>query len=351
MRGAVVFFSAIAFLFVPLAADAQILRRADDLPPVVTPAKQPATKKRSAPKPADATQPAAPKASPKDIAECGQDRDHDRAIAGCTRVIEDGKQKPKGRASAYYNRGNAHAGKGDHDAAIADYDAAIKLDPKMARAYNNRGTARGDKGDSEAAIADFDAAVKHDARFASAYFNRANIYAAKGDTRALKDYDAAIRFNRRYANAYIARGALFLGSGAVAKARADMMLAARLEPKNAYAVLWHEIAEKRAKQKGVLAGGKGLKNVEMNGWPAPVLLMFVGELKADALLIAADDANATLKQAHTCEANFYSGQYALIGGNRDEAVKLFRAAAKDCPQGFLEGIAATAELKGMGEKL
>ena len=68
------------------------------------------------------------------------------------------------------------------------------------------------------------------------------------------------------------------------------------------------------------------------------------------MLAAADDANPTVKQAHTCEANFYGGQYALIEGQRDDAVKLFEAAAKDCPHGFLEGIAATAELKGLGRE-
>ena len=78
--------------------------------------------------------------------------------------------------------------------------------------------------------------------------------------------------------------------------------------------------------------------------------MFAGELKADAVIAAADDPDATVKAAHTCEANFYSGEYALIGGNRDEAVKLFRPAAKDCPRGFLEGIAAAAELKGLGRR-
>ena len=69
------------------------------------------------------------------------------------------------------------------------------------------------------------------------------------------------------------------------------------------------------------------------------------------LLIAADDPDPAMKQAHTCEANFYSGQYALIQSNRDEAVKLFEAAAKECPHGFLEGIVAAAELKGLGAKL
>ena len=252
----------------------------------------------------------------------------------------------------YYNRGNAHAAKGDQAAAIADYDEAIKLEPKNAPALNNRGTARSEKGDTDAAIADFSAAIKLNPRFASAYFNRANAYAAKGEAdRAIADYTAALKHNRRNVNAYIARGALYLAGGAPAKAREDMKLAARLERKNAYAVLWQDIAERRAKHKGVLDGGKGLKDVEMNGWPAPLLLMFVGELKTDGVLVAADDPNPALKEAHTCEANFYSGQYALIQSNRDEAVKLFQAAAKECPRGFIEGIVAAAELKGMGEKL
>ncbi len=337
--------------------DTRPLYKRDDAPaPVVaTPAKPAgAAKRRVLPKPADTQQPAeqSARATPGDVAACAQVRDHDAAIAGCTRVIEDGKQTPIGRAAAHYNRGNAHAAKGDQAAAIADYDEAIRLDPKNAPALNNRGTALSEKGDADAAIADFNAAIKQNARFASAYFNRANAYAARGEAdRAIADYTAAIRHNRRSVNAYIARGALYLAGGAAAKAREDMKLAARLERKNAYAVLWRDIAERRAKQKGVLGGGKGLRDVEMNGWPAPLLHMFVGELKADGVLIAADDPNPALKEAHTCEANFYSGQYALIQSKRDEAVKLFQTAAKECPRGFIEGIVAAAELKGLGEKL
>jgi lipoprotein NlpI len=81
-----------------------------------------------------------------------------------------------------------------------------------------------------------------------------------------------------------------------------------------------------------------------------VIRLFAGEVKPEAVAAAAD-ADPTTKEAHACEASFYSGQFALIQGNRDEAVKLFQAAAKECPRGFIEGIAATAELKGMGEKL
>ncbi|MEJ0077415.1 MAG: tetratricopeptide repeat protein [Alphaproteobacteria bacterium] len=326
--------------------------------PVAAAAGKPAApthKRRRGRKPADGAPPAAAgadaaRSTPRDIAACAQTKDNDAAIAGCTRVIDDSRVKPKGRAAAYYNRGNASAAKGDSAAAIADYDEALKLEPKNARALANRGTAHSEKGDADAAIADFDEAIKRDPRLASAYFNRANAYAAKGETdRAITDYTAAIRYDRRNVNAYIARGALYLAGGAAPKARADMALAARLDRRNAYAVLWLDIAERRAKQKGVLA--RGTRGLDMKAWPAPVIRLFAGEMKQDAVLAAANDADVALKPAHTCEANFYGGQYALIEGQRDDAVKLFEAAAKDCPHGFLEGIAATAELKGLGQKV
>jgi lipoprotein NlpI len=343
----------------PPPVDTRPRYKRDDMPapaPVVAAPAKPAVaaKRRHARKPAGAAQPGAAaqgtRATPRDIAACAQVGDHVAAIAGCTRIIEDGKQKPKSRIAAYYNRGNAQAAKGDQAAAIADYDEAIKLDPKNARVLNNRGTARSEAGDTDAAIADFSEAITHDKRYASAYFNRANAHAAKGDTdRAIADYSAAIKHNRRNVNAYIARGALYLATGAAAKARGDTTLAARLDRRNSYAVLWQDIVERRAKQKGVLA--KGARGLDMKAWPAPVIRLFTGEIKQDAVMSAADDANPALKQAHSCEANFYGGQYALIAGQRDDAVKLFEAAAKDCPHGFLEGIAAAAELKGLGQKV
>ena len=334
-------------------------KRDDTAAPVTAaaPAKPAAAahKRRTARKPADGAQPAAAaaqagRASARDIAACAQTKDNDAAIAGCTRVIDDAKIKPKGQASAYYNRGNAHAAKGDSAAAITDYDEALRLDPKNAQALTNRGTAHSEKGDADAAMADFDEAIKRNPRFGAAYFNRANAHAAKGETdKAIGDYTASIKYDRRNVNAYIARGALYLAAGAAPKARADMALAARLDRRNAYAVLWQDIAERRAKQKGILA--RGTKGLDMKAWPAPVIRLFAGEIKQDAVLSAADNPDPALKQAHSCEANFYGGQYALIEGQRDEAVKLFEAAAKDCPHGFLEGIAATAELKGLGQKL
>jgi lipoprotein NlpI len=342
------------------APDTRPRFKRDDMPAPVAaaPAKPAAAQKRrhrvarklggGAPQPDAAAQTA--KSSLRDVATCAQVKDHDAAIAGCTRVIEDARAKPKGKTAAYYNRGNAYAAKGDQASAIADYDEAIKLEPKNALAFNNRGTAHSEKGDSDAAIADFSEAIKYNARYASAYFNRANAYATKGEAdRAIADYTAALKYNRRNVNAYIARGALYLAGGQAAKAQADMKLAARLERRNAYAVLWQDIAERRGKHKSVLA--KGARGLDMKAWPAPVIRLFAGQSKPDEVAAAADNPNPAMKEAHVCEASFYSGQFALINGHRDEAVKLFQAAAKDCPRGFIEGIVAAAELKGLGEKL
>jgi len=361
MRLSWVLGSCIALSFVMASADAQFLRRPDDATPVVTPKKEPAKKRRAVRKseppaatPAqgetpEAGAPAAPVAATtrQDLAACLQDADTDKQIEGCTRLIDHPKANARLKAASYYNRGNARAAKGEYDAAIADYDEAIKLNPKDARAYNNRGTVYRDKGEPDRAAEDFAAAIKLNRRYADAHYNLGNFYAAKGETaKAIASFSAAIAADRRNANAYVARGITQLYAGAAAKAQADLRLAARIAPTNAYAVIWHDIVERRAKRPGTF--DKMVKRVDMKAWPAPVVKLWQGELTPEALLTEADNPNATTKQAQVCEANFYGGELALLKDARDEATKLFQAAARDCPAPFLERMAANAELKALG---
>jgi lipoprotein NlpI len=299
---------------------------------------------------ARATQAAAAASARRYTADCLQEADTEKQIAGCTHLIDDAKQTDRTRAIAHYNRGNARAAKGDQDAAIADYDAAIKLDPKDARAYNNRGTVYRDKGDAERAMADFAEAAKINPRNTDAHYNLGNSYAAKGESdKAIAAYSAAIRADGRNANAYVARAIAQLYAGAAPKAQADLWLAARVAPANAYAVLWLDIAQRRAKRPGTLA--MTARRVDMKAWPAPLIKLWRGEIKPDALLAAADNANEATKQAQVCEANFYGGELALLKDSRDEATRMFQAAAKECPQPFLERMAANAELRALGVKV
>jgi tetratricopeptide (TPR) repeat protein len=197
-------------------------------------AQAPAPKPTPAPTPAPAPPPAASAQPPVDPeyaklrADCEQDADADRQIAGCTAVIESGREAKEVRGIAYANRGfgymqkrdlvaaiasfsdairlhpqypNARWGRADaysarreYDAAIADYTEALKLLPNDAELLNNRAMARFHKRDLDAALTDADAAVKADPKSAPVYDTRAQILAAKGEyARALADYDEVLR--------------------------------------------------------------------------------------------------------------------------------------------------------------
>jgi lipoprotein NlpI len=86
----------------------------------------------------------------------------------------------------------------------------------------------------------------------------------------------------------------------------------------------------------------------MTVWPAPVIQLFMDQMTPVALLAAADDPDATRKKEKACDAIFFSGEFSLMKGLKDDAVRLFRLAASDCPSGFSTGRAASAELKAIG---
>src|SRR5262249_11484364 len=134
-------------------------------------------------------------------------------------------------------------------------------------------------------------------------------------------------------------------TGALPKALADINQAASLNPKYAYTALWLDIANRRSNLPSRLA--EATKQIDMTRWPAPVIRHYLGELTAEALLAAADDRDANTKRDQVCEANFYTGELALQRGESDEATRLFRAAAADCPKTFMEYVGATAELKAL----
>jgi lipoprotein NlpI len=79
-----------------------------------------------------------------------------------------------------------------------------------------------------------------------------------------------------------------------------------------------------------------------------VVRLFLGELRPTEALAAADDKDPKTKQAQVCEANFYSGELALLKGTKDEAIPLLRLSASDCPKDSVEWEAANAELKVLG---
>jgi tetratricopeptide (TPR) repeat protein len=300
-------------------------------------------------------------------------KDPDRALSDCNEAIKMDSRY----AAAYINRGNAYLLKSDLDHAFADFSEAIRLDPKNAWAYTERGNlyknkgdfdhaladlnesirlnpnyamvflARGDlyksKGDLNSAMTDLNESIRLDPNYASAYFTRGHLsYMLGNNPAALEDFTKAIRFDTEDATVYFNRGvAYFVVGGRLADAIADFQKAAELNPKDAYAALWRELAERRNNGKGQLA--EAAKQLDMTVWPAPVIRQFLGEFSAEQTVAAAADNDPQTRLAQTCEANFYGGELALVKKNKKEAQRQLKLAADTCPRSFIESTAAIAE--------
>jgi len=156
-----------------------------------------------------------------------------------------------------------------------------------------------------------------------------------------------IRLDPKSADAYYNRGLAYLYSGDLAKALADVSGASELDPQDAYKALWADIVAQRNNAPSPLS--QASTRIDMTPWPAPIVRSFLGRMPPDAVLAAADDADAKKKKSQVCEANFYSGELALRLNAKDEAVRLFRLAASDCARDVNEWFAANAELKALGE--
>jgi lipoprotein NlpI len=301
-------------------------------------------------------------------------KDPDRALSDCNEAIRADSRY----AAAYINRGNAYLLKSDVDHAFADFSEAIRLDPKNAWAYTERGNLYKNKGDFEHALADLNESIRLDPNYAIAFFSRGDLYKSKGEfNRAMTDLNESIRLDPNYASAYFIRGgvsyilgnnpsalenftkairfdsenaalyfnrgiAYFVVGGHFADAEADFKKAAELNPKDAYAALWRDLAERRNNSKGQLA--EAAKQLDMTVWPAPVIRQYLGELSAEQTVAAAADSDPRTRLAQTCEANFYGGELALVKKNKKEAQRQLKLAADNCPRSFVESTAAISEL-------
>ncbi len=266
--------------------------------------------------------------------------DFERAFADFNTAI---RLDPK-NAWAYAERGNLYKNKGDLDHALADLNESIRLDPNYALAFFSRGDLYKNRGDFTRAMADMNESIKLDPNYAPAYFTRGRLsYMLGNNPAALEDFTKSIKLDTEDATAYFNRGvAYYLVGGRTADAVADFKKAAELNPKDAYAALWRDLAERRNNAPSHLA--EAAKQLDMTVWPAPVIRHFLGELNAEQTFGAAFDTDPKTKLAQTCEANFYSGEFALLKKNKKEAQRLLKLAADDCPPSFVESTAAIAEL-------
>jgi tetratricopeptide (TPR) repeat protein len=265
------------------------------------------------------------------------------ALADLTHAI----QLDPGQKFAYFNRGLVYRAEGDYRAAIADYDAAIKRDADFADAYESRGFAYRLQGDIDRAIADYSEAIKRDSTLVAAYNDRGSAYRLKGDfDRAIADYAQAIQRDPKSAAAYYRRGYVYYLTGALPKALADLTEANALSPADSYLALLLDVVGRRSQLPSRLKETSA--KVDMTAWPAPVLRLYMGQMTPEAVLAAAGDPDLQTRRSRVCEANFYTGELALLNGRKDDAARLFTLASGDCPLALSEWESANAELKALG---
>ena len=226
------------------------------------------------------------------------------------------------------------------DRAIADYNEAIRLDPKYRLAFHNRGVAWRDKDDFDRAIADYTEAIRLDPKESDNYNGRGLVWRDKGDfERAITDFTETVRLSPKWSWPHLHRGLSHLYSGALDKALADVSKASELNPRDVYMVLWIDIVGQRSGAPSRLAQAK----IDTTKWPGPVVRLFLGMVTP-----AGVRADVGASKGRACEADFYIGMWELRQGAKDNAARLLRLAADNCPRTEFERFAANAELKQLG---
>ena len=166
------------------------------------------------------------------------DRDPDRSIAACSKVLA--RSSSRTRAAALHNRGLAFAAKGNLEQAISDIGAGIRLDPQSAYRWQERGELYTRQGKYQQGIADITEAIRMDPTpRAFRFHTRAEAYRGLGDLmRAIADFDEAIRLDPvphpwRFSD----RGNALRDAGQYDRALADYETALKLAPTNAWILL------------------------------------------------------------------------------------------------------------------
>jgi lipoprotein NlpI len=276
-------------------------------------------------------------------------------VAACTSYIQSGDQIEKmvglqQRDLNWYN-------KGDYDRAISDYNTELELLPNDERTHLYRGIAFAEKGDLDRAIADYNEAInKFEQPYsqmrivdkALAYNKRGFAWSSKNELgRAITDLGEVIRLQPMNSSAYRYRGILHLYFGSLADARSDLTKANEIDPEDAYSIIWLDIVYRRSSLASPLQ--QVSSRLDWEKWPAPIVLMLLGERTKEAVLAAVDGPNLVVRKGRLCEGYFFAGQFALQQGDKNAALRFFRIASTDCPKNYVEFWTANAELKALSE--
>jgi tetratricopeptide (TPR) repeat protein len=255
-------------------------------------------------------------------------------------------------ASVYLARGNTYDRKRDYDHAIQDFNEAIHLNPNYVRAYYDRGKAYNSQGDYDRAIQDLSEAIRLKPNDPSYYYSRGSAYYNQGDSdRAIQDYNEAIRLHPNFALFYERLGDAYLVQSNLTAAIANFEHAISAEPSSrtaVFAALMLHVAVKRQGHDDAQQLAPVAAAADLSKWPGPVLKLDLGQLTAGEVMVAAARADADMQKWQVCEANYFTGEDALLHHQRATALARLEAARDGCPKEDTDYTATRAELKRLG---
>lgn len=133
-------------------------------------------------------------------------------------------------------------------------------------------------------------------------------------------------------------------------AAGDYVNSLKRNPNDLYAALWLYLTRESAGQDGRPELTRATKQLDLFYWPGPVANLFLRQITTDEVLDAARDPflDEATQVEQSCEAYFYAGQYALLNGDKEAAIRLFRAAVNTGVTSFVEYDAARLALERLG---
>jgi hypothetical protein len=78
--------------------------------------------------------------------------------------------------------------------------------------------------------------------------------------------------------------------------------------------------------------------------------LFLGEITLAEALAAAEDKDAIKRQEQICQSMLFGAEFALLGGEKAEVLRLYRETVSSCPIWSIESAAASAALRTLASR-